>query len=130
MQNLYFGAGWKKLALQVGIKERESRISKASPSRRQHDAHRQFDEFSGYRLHFGFYPGSLRPYIPVFQIRFRRLRALGQQVCQAHPLHNQALYFKVNITRGLVFTGGLELWSQWGLTSPVYGRQPQSFVAT
>lgn len=33
VQNLYFGAGWKKLALEVGIKERESRISKASPSR-------------------------------------------------------------------------------------------------
>lgn len=128
VQNLYFGAGWKKLALEVGIKEREQDFQGLSVTGGNMTLTGNSMSFPGYRLHSDWIEAPFARDILSFRFDFGDYGLWDNRYVKHILLHNQALYFKVNITRGLVFTGGLELWSQWGGTSPVYGRQPQSFV--
>lgn len=128
VQNLYFGAGWKKLALEVGIKEREQNFQGLSVTGGNMTLTGNSMSFPGYRLHSDWIEAPFARDILSFRFGFGDYGLWDNRYVKHTLLHNQALYFKVNITRGLVFTGGLELWSQWGGTSPVYGRQPQSFV--
>lgn len=128
VQNLYFGAGWKKLALEVGIKEREQDFQGLSVTGGNMMLTGNSMSFPGYRLHSDWIEAPFARDILSFRFGFGDYGLWDNRYVKHTLLHNQALYFKVNITRGLVFTGGLELWSQWGGTSPVYGRQPQSFV--
>lgn len=128
VQNLYIGAGWKKLVLEVGIKEREQDFQGLSVTGGNMTLTGNSMSFPGYRLHSDWIEAPFARDILSFRFGFGDYGLWDNRYVKHTLLHNQALYFKVNITRGLVFTGGLELWSQWGGTSPVYGRQPQSFV--
>lgn len=73
--------------------------------------------FPGYRLHSDWIEAPFARDILSFRFGFGDYGLWDNRYVKHTLLHNQALYFKVNITRGLVFTGGLELWSQWGGTS-------------
>ena len=68
VQELYVGAGWKKLSLDLGVRRRAV----------------DFGGLSGVQPAFGLDQGTFHQGRPFGQIRFRGLRALGQQVRQTH----------------------------------------------
>ena len=125
---LYFGVSWKKLHLDIGMKDRA------------------LDEFHGLSLTGGdmIYTGNSRNlpgynlstdfiYMPwtrnilAFKANFADYMMIDNRYTDKTLLHNEALFLKITPVKFLSLTLGLEMWSQWSGTSPVYGKQPSSF---
>ncbi len=82
--------------------------------------------FPGYLLHSGWIDVPKTGNVLAFRFDFGDYGLWDNRYVKHTLLHNQALYFKVNISRRINFSTGLDLWSQWGGNSPLYGKQPQS----
>lgn len=127
LDRLHFGISWKKLHLDLGMKDRASY------------------EFNGLSLTGGdlAYTGNSRNlpgynlstdfiYIPwtkrilAFKANFADYMMTDNRYTDNVLLHNEALFLKITPVRALSLTIGLEMWSQWSGTSPVYGKQPSS----
>lgn len=127
LDRLHFGISWKKLHLDLGMKDRASY------------------EFNGLSLTGGdlAYTGNSRNlpgynlstdfiYIPwtkrilAFKANFADYIMTDNRYTDNVLLHNEALFLKITPVRALSLTIGLEMWSQWSGTSPVYGKQPSS----
>ena len=124
VQEMYVGTRWKKLSLDLGIRERAKEFGGLSVNGGNMIVTGNAMEFPGYRIHSDwvvFPKGKL-----AFRFDFGDYGLWDKRYVRHTLLHNQALYFKVNISPMVSFTGGLDLWSQWGGTSPIYGKQPQS----
>lgn len=126
IDRLYFGLSWKKLHLDLGMKDR-------------------FHEFNGLSLTGGdlAYTGNSRNlpgynlstdfiYIPCtgkiigFKANFADYMMIDNRYTDKALLHNEALFMKITPVKRLSITLGVEMWSQWSGTSPVYGKQPST----
>lgn len=127
IQELYVGAVWKKLNLDLGIRGRSAGFEGLSVTGGNLMWTDNSLGFPGYRLHSEWICVPFTKDIMKFRFDFGDYGLWDNRYVRHTLLHNQALYFKVNISKRLSFTGGLDLWSQWGGTSPVYGKQPHGF---
>lgn len=126
LQELYIGAGWKKLNLDLGIRRRNTDFGGLSVTGGNFVLTDNAMSFPGYHLHSDWMNVPFTNDVLQVRFDFGDYGLWDQRYVRHTLLHNQALYFKVNISPQISFTGGLDLWSQWGGTSPVYGKQPQS----
>ena len=127
VQELYVGAGWKKLNLDLGIRRRATEFDGLSVTGGNLMWTDNSLSFPGYRLHSEWVNVPFTKNVLAFRFDFGDYGLWDNRYVKHTLLHNQALYFKLNISRRLSFTGGLDLWSQWGGTSPDHGKQPQRF---
>lgn len=126
VQDLYVGAGWKKLSLDVGVKERDTDFGGLSVTGGNLMFTGNAMGFPGYWLRSDWIKVPFTKDILSFRFDYGDYGLWDNRYVKHTLLHNQALYFKVDISKRLTFSAGLDLWSQWGGTSPVYGRQPAS----
>ncbi len=127
VQELYVGAGWKKLNLDLGIRRRATEFEGLSVTGGNLMWTDNSLSFPGYRLHSEWVSVPFTKNVLAFRFDFGDYGLWDNRYVKHTLLHNQALYFKLNISKRLSFTGGLDLWSQWGGTSPDHGKQPQRF---
>lgn len=145
IDRLHFGISWKKLHLDLGMKDR---IFDMGPAGFRSDGN-DVDiagEFNGLSLTGGdiIYTGNARNlpgynlstdfiYIPwtrkilAFKANFADYMMIDNRYTDKTLLHNEALFVKITPVKQLSLTLGVEMWSQWSGTSPVYGKQPSSF---
>ncbi len=127
VQELYVGTGWKKLNLDLGIRRRATDFGGLSVTGGNFVLIQCLNSFPGYRLAFRWIKIPFTKGILSARFDFGDYGLWDNRYVKHTLLHNQALHFKVNISKRISFTGGLDLWTQWGGTSPVYGKQPQRF---
>lgn len=126
VQELYVGAGWKKLNLDLGIRRRDTEFGGLSVTGGNLMLTDNAQGFPGYNLHSEWITVPYTKEVLAVRFDFGDYGLWDNRYVRHTLLHNQALYFKVNISKRLSFTGGLDLWTEWGGTSPDYGKQPQS----
>lgn len=125
---LYFGINWKNLHLDIGMKDRSpydynglsltaGDIAYTGNSR----------NLPGYNLNTDFINVPWTRKILAFKANFADYIMLDNRYTSRTLLHNEALFIRITPVRRLSVTVGLEIWSQWSGTSPVYGKQPSSF---
>lgn len=127
VQELYVGTGWKKLNLDLGIRRRATDFGGLSVTGGNFVLTDNAQSFPGYRLHSDWIKIPFTKGILSARFDFGDYGLWDNRYVKHTLLHNQALHFKVNISKRISFTGGLDLWTQWGGTSPVYGKQPHKF---
>lgn len=125
VQELYVGAGWKNLNLDLGIRRRPSGFGGLSVTGGNFVLTDNAQSFPGYNLHSDWSHAPFAKDVLSFRFDFGDYGLWDNRYVTHTLLHNQALYFKIDISKRLSFTGGMDLWSEWGGTSPDYGRQPQ-----
>lgn len=132
VDKLYFGIGWKKLRLDLGMIDRPSEFNGLSLTGGNIVNSGNARNFTGYNLSTGFMniPGTKG--IFAVKANFADYKFLDKRYTKGVLLHNQALAFKFAIGDRVDFILGVELWSQWGGMMPAEeGRpawhQPQSF---
>lgn len=126
LQELYVGAAWKRLNLDLGIRRKSTDFGGLSVTGGNLMWTDNSLGFPGYLLHSEWIDVPMTGNVLAFRFDFGDYGLWDNRYVKHTLLHNQALYFKVKISGRISFTGGLDLWSQWGGTSPLYGRQPRS----
>lgn len=127
IQEVYVGAGWKKLDLDLGIRRRPTGFAGLSVTGGNLVITDNAQDFPGYRLHSDWIVIPRTNGTLSFRFDFGDYGLWDNRYVRHTLLHNQALYLKVGLSRRLTFSAGLDLWSQWGGTSPDHGRQPCGF---
>lgn len=125
IQELYVSAEWKKLNLDLGIHRRASGFGGLSVTGGNLMLTDNALGFPGISLHSEWIRAPFAKKVLSFRFDFGDYGLWDKRYVTHTLLHNQALYFKIDISDRLSFTGGMELWSEWGGTSPDNGRQPQ-----
>lgn len=124
VQELYVGAGWKKLSLDLGVRRRAVDFGGLSMTGGNFVMTDNAQSFPGYSLRSDWIKVPFTKGVLSARFDFGDYGLWDNRYVRHTLLHNQALYFKVSITPKLSFTGGLDLWSQWGGESPDNGKQP------
>lgn len=127
VQELYMGAGWKKLNLNIGIWEREKDFGGLSVTGGNLMMTGNAMAFPGYGLRSDWINVPFTKDILDIRFDFGDYGLWDNRYVKHTLLHNQALYFRINFSHRVRFTAGLDLWTEWGGTSPVYGKLPHSF---
>lgn len=127
VQNLYVGAGWKKLGLDVGVKERTTEFGGLSVTGGNLIFTGNSMAFPGYGLHSDWINVPFTKNVLAVRFNFGDYGLWDNRFVKHTLLHNQALYFKVSVSERFTFSAGMDLWTEWGGTSPIYGKQPHSF---
>ena len=127
IDRLYFGLGWKKLHLDIGMKDRGQDYNGLSLTGGDIAYSGNARNLPGYNLSTDFIhiPGTKG--ILGFKANFADYMMIDNRYTDKTLLHNESLFLKITPVKCLSFTLGVEMWSQWGGTSPKYGRQPDSF---
>lgn len=127
LNELYAGVGWKKLRLDVGMKDRESLYGGLSLTGGDIVWSGNARALPGYNFQIDYFtvPGTRG----IFSIKanYADYRFVSDRYVENAFLHNKSLFFRFRLHRRVHLQLGLEQWSVWGGISPVHGRQPQSF---
>lgn len=124
----YVSAGWRNVDLDIGIRTRRQEFGGLSVSGGDLTFTGNSLSFPGYALRSGWIKFPWTRGRLSLRFDFGDYMLCDNRFVKHALLHNQALYFRVALTRRISLTAGLEDWAQWGGTSPVYGRQPDSFI--
>lgn len=128
VDRLHFGISWKKLHLDLGMKDRSSyEYNGLSLTAGDMIYTGNSRNLPGYNLSTDFINFPWTEGILAFKANFADYIMLDNRYTSHTLLHNEALFIRVTPVRRLSVTVGLEIWSQWSGTSPVYGKQPSSF---
>ena len=123
---LYFGVGWKKLHLDIGMKDRTSDFNGLSLTGGNIVYSGNARNLPGYNLNtdFIYIPGTRR--ILALKANFADYGMWDNRFVKHAMLHNQSIYAQIRLQKRVHLTLGLEVWSQWSGNSPLYGKQPSS----
>ena len=127
VDRLYFGINWKKLHLDLGMKDRFHDYNGLSLTGGNIVYSGNSRNLPGYNLNTDFIniPGTKG--IVAFKANFADYMMIDNRYTDKTLLHNEALFLKITPAKRLSVTVGLEMWSQWSGISPKYGKQPSSF---
>ena len=127
LDRLYFGISWKKLHLDLGMKDRYFDYNGLSLTGGDLAYSGNARNLPGYNLSTDFIYIPYTRKIIGFKANFADYMMIDNRYVDKALLHNEALFVKITPIKRLSLTLGLEMWSQWGGTSEKYGRQPSSF---
>lgn len=127
LDRLYFGISWKKLHLDLGMKDRYFDYNGLSLTGGDLAYSGNARNLPGYNLSTDFIYIPWTRNILAFKANFADYMMVDNRYTDKTLLHNEALFLKITPVKFLSLTLGLEMWSQWSGTSPVYGKQPSSF---
>ena len=127
VDRMYFGLGWKKLHLDIGMRDREYDFAGLSLTGGDVAYSGNARNLPGYNLHTDYIWLPFRKKVVAFKANFADYGMWDRRFVEHTLVHNESLFIKVRPFRRLDISLGLEMWSQWGGTSPKYGRQPDSF---
>lgn len=132
---IYVGVGWKKLRLDLGMKDRSQNLFNGlSLTGGNMIVTGNSRNFPGYNLSTDFInvPGTKG--IFAFKANFADYKMLDNRYVKGAFLHNQSLSFKFAVHKRVDIILALEVWSQWSGTLPANGasrpepvRQPGGF---
>lgn len=127
IDRLYFGLSWKKLHLDIGMKDRSQDYNGLSLTGGDLAYSGNARNFPGYNLSTDFIYLPWTKKIIGFKANFADYMMIDKRYTDKALLHNEALFLKITPVECISLTLGLEMWSQWSGTSPKYGKQPSSF---
>lgn len=124
VDRLYVGAAWKKFHLDLGMKNRPVDFEGLSVSGGNIIWSSNARNIPGADIHTDYINLG-----KVFSFRgsFGNYLMIDNRYVDNTRLMERSLDLKFALSRNVDFTVGLEVWSQWGGTSPTQGRQPDSF---
>ena len=127
VDRLYFGLGWKKLHLDIGMRDREHDFAGLSLTGGDVAYSGNARNLPGYNLHTDYIWLPFRKEVVAFKANFADYGMWDRRFVEHTLVHNEALFLKVRPYRRFDITFGLEIWSQWAGYSPQYGEQPDGF---
>ena len=127
VDRLYFGLGWKKLHLDIGMRDREYDFAGLSLTGGDVAYSGNARNLPGYNLHTDYIWLPFRKKVVAFKANFADYGMWDRRFVEHTLVHNEALFLKVRPYRRFDITFGLEIWSQWAGYSPQYGEQPDGF---
>ena len=125
--SLYANIGWKKLSLDLGIRQREMEFGNLSVTGGDLTWTNNTMSLPGYNLKTDWINVPFTKERLAIKFNIGDYGMWDNRFVKHTLLHSQSLYFKVALTRKLSFTGGMEAWAQWAGNSPLYGVQPHGF---
>ena len=127
LNELYVGAGWKMLRLDLGIADREPEYGGLSLTGGDIVWSGNSRSMPGYNLQVNYFevPGTRG----IFSVKanYADYKMIDDRYVDGPMLHNKSLFFKFRLFPRLHLQLGLEQWSMWGGISPVNGPQPATF---
>ena len=125
---LYAGIGWKMLRLDIGMADRPFDYGGLSLTGGNLVWSGNSRNVPGYNLQVDWVeiPGTKG--ILALKANYADYKTLDDRYVDGAMLHNKSVYAKIRLHGKVYLRLGLEQWSMWGGTSPVYGRQPHSFT--
>ena len=127
-KELYAGIGWKMLRLDIGMADRPFDYGGLSLTGGNLVWSGNSRNVPGYNLQVDWVeiPGTKG--ILALKANYADYKTLDDRYVDGAMLHNKSVYAKIRLHGKVYLRLGLEQWSMWGGTSPVYGRQPHSFT--
>ena len=128
VEELYAGISWKMLRLDLGMRDRPADYGGLSLTGGNIVWSGNARNVPGYNLQVDWteIPGTRG--ILALKANYADYKTLDDRYVDGAMLHNKSLYAKIRLHRKVYLRLGLEQWSMWGGTSPLYGRQPRSFT--
>ena len=127
LNELYVGAGWKMLRLDLGIADREPEYGGLSLTGGDIVWSGNSRSMPGYNLQVNYFevPGTRG----IFSVKanYADYKMIDDRYVDGPMLHNKSLFFKFRLARRLHLQLGLEQWSMWAGNSPDNGPQPATF---
>ena len=127
VDRLYLGVSWKKLHLDIGLRDRAYDFAGLSLTGGDIAWSGNVRNLPGYNLHTGYIWLPFRKKVIAFKANFADYGMWDNRYVSHTLVHNQSFSLKVRTFRRLDISAGLELWSQWAGYSPQYGEQPDGF---
>ena len=128
VDRMYFGLGWKKLHLDIGMRDREYDFAGLSLTGGDVAYSGNARNLPGYNLHTDYIWLPFRKEVVAFKANFADYGMCDRRFVEHTLVHNESLFIKVRPFRRLDISLGLEMWSQWAGYSPQYGEQPDGFT--
>lgn len=128
VDRMYFGLGWKKLHLDIGMRDREYDFAGLSLTGGDVAYSGNARNLPGYNLHTDYIWLPFRKKVVAFKANFADYGMWDRRFVEHTLVHNESLFIKVRPFRRLDISLGLEMWSQWAGYSPQYGEQPDGFT--
>ncbi len=128
VEELYAGISWKMLRLDLGMRDRPADYGGLSLTGGNIVWSGNARNVPGYNLQVDWteIPGTRG--ILALKANYADYKTLDDRYVDGAMLHNKSLYAKIRLHRKVYLRLGLEQWSMWGGTSPLYGKQPMSFT--
>lgn len=127
IDELYFSAKWKKIRLDLGMIHPQEEFNGVSAQNGSFVISGNTRAMPGYNLSSDYIGIPLISRILAFKFNYSDYTMIDKRFVDRTRLHNKSLYLRLTPWHRLEIIAGLGHWAQWAGTSPVYGKQPDSF---
>ncbi len=127
LDELYLSIKWKKLHLDLGLKHPEKEYDGLSSQNGNIVFSGNSRPQPGYLLKSEYIPLPLTKEVLAFRFEWGDYTLIDKRYVDKPRLHHKSLYLRISPWHRLDIHVGLEHWVQWAGTSPLYGKQPDSF---
>lgn len=127
IDELYFSTRWEKVRLDLGMIHPETEFNGISAQNGSFVISTNTRSMPGYNLHTEYINIPLTHDILAFKFNLADYTMIDKRFVDRTRLHNKSLFFRLTPWKKLELIAGLGHWAQWAGTSPIYGKQPDSF---
>lgn len=127
VDELYLSAKWKKIRLDLGMIHPEEEYNGISAQNGSIIYSGNTRTMPGYNLHTDFIRVPLTGNVLAFKFNLADYTLIDNRFVDKTWLHNKSFYLRITPWHRLDIVVGLEHWAQWAGTSPLHGKQPDSF---